>query len=267
MTMLRKYTFELSFIATLSASGGFLFSALFGLSLISALSIAFILLAVFLSFFIFISLFLGREKVEKELQNKKRPYTHKEKFEFIAIETNNTNKQVQKLQPQPLVKPAEKVEIKKEIKKSPLEQFKENPIGELEQTRDFIISLLNKTQSSYNRIERIFGERMHKNTKTDIQSFLYLKQLNESLSKRLEQVIDLLDLAERDSKLSLARSFELACGPLSFPKDSFNALMSENNNDSPPLPKDEWEAAVSATLKKLSRKKTFHHAINYALYN
>jgi uncharacterized membrane protein YciS (DUF1049 family) len=263
MNIVKQNSFELSFIAALSASGGFLFSTLFGLNFFSAVGVALVLVAVFSAFYLAVTLFLGKNKEEIKTE-KLTPAPRREKFEFVAIETNN---KAVKIAPQQFVKPEKVIERIKEVKKTPLESFKENPIGELEQTRDLIISLLEKTQNSYGRIERIFGERMHKNTKTDIQSFLYLKQLNESLSKRLEQVIDLLDEVEKDNKLSLKKSFELAYGPLSLPQDSFNAVISESSCEVPPLAKEEWEIAIQSTLKKLSRKKTFHHALNYAMYN
>lgn len=264
MDILKKNSFELCFIGALSLVGGLLFSFLFAMTVANTIGAIICLAFVFAGFYLTVITLLDRKEVVAEKQITKKAPARKEKFDFIAIETKNT---VQKLPSQPISKPVEKKIEKIEIKKSPLESFKEDPIRELEETRDFILDLLNKTQSSYGRIEKIFGERMHKNTKTDIQSFLYLKQLNESLSRRLEQVIDLLDVIEKENKLSLMRSFELAHGPLTLPKDSFNTVLTENDKESPSLPREEWEVAIQSTIRKLSRKKTFHYALNYALHN
>lgn len=259
--MARTHSFELIFISALSVCGAFLFSTLFGLSFTKAIGISFILLSTFLSFFVTVMLFLNKDK-EKKVNKVKTP-RNREKYEFVAMETNN---KVLKLKPE-VIKPQEHKEHKEVVivKKSPLDSFKENPIGELEQTKDLIITLLKKTHDTYNNIERVFGERMHKNTKTDIQSFLYLKHLNESLSRRLEQVVDTLDEVEKQNKLSLKKSFELAYGPLTMLQDSFNAVISEDSSDLPPLPKEQWEQTVNETIKKLARKKTFHHAIHYTV--
>lgn len=271
MINVKANSFELVFITGISVVGACLFTFLFGLSAMTAIGISLILLTIFASFYLAVQIFLFKNHSKKPVTRSKKTIVAKEKSAFVVLGETNDRK-LSRPSPSHLiinnmpVSKFSKIPVAPVIeRKNPMESFKSNPIKELEEARDYIVTLLDRTRNSYGRIERIFGERMYKNTRTDIQNFLYLKQLNESLEKRLGQVIDVLDEIEKSNKLSLKKSFELAYGPLALPKDSISALKSEN--EIPPLPREDWEKAVFSTLKKLSRKKTFHHALNYAIYS
>ena len=270
MKALNKNFFEIGYILTLSVIGGAVLGFLFQLTLLVSIAAILLLTFIFSSFFVFLSFIMKQEeqtsfsnniKARNELITKKQE-KHYSDQKFVALGKQNLKVNTQIKMPQKEAKPVEKA-ITKEVKRSTIEVFKESPIRELNKTKESIIKLIEETQATIKNIDHVFTNRMHRNTKNDIQNFLYLKTLNEALVKRLELLTDTLDEIEMNGKISLKNSFNVAFGPLVIKRDSFNDVNFEGKATE--LPKEKWEVSVDKTIKSLMRKKTFHHAMQIAL--
>ncbi len=240
--------------------GSFALGFLFKLSIIASIITMAILAITFSSFLMFLSIILEQE--EKISEPRKRNIIKKRQFVELGELNTKINTQIKmptvNKAPQSKIKPAQ-IQTKTE-----LELFKESPIEELNKTKSSIIELMHKTQNTIKMIDHIFTNRMHKNTKNDIQNFLYLKTLHDSLTKRLELVIDTLDEIENKGKISLKNSFNLTYGPLLIKRDSLNTVNIEDKITE--LPRSKWQDSVNQTIGSLMRKKTFHHAMQIALF-
>jgi len=256
---LNKNKFELMYIASLSIIGGLVLGFLFKLSIIAYLITMAILAITFSSFLMLLSIMLEQE--EKPVEPKKK-IVKGNKFVALGKQSPTIHTQIR----MPKKEKISKADIQSLVveTKTELEIFKESPIEELNKTKDSIIELMQKTQEAIKKIDHIFANRMHKNTKNDIQNFLYLKTLNDALTKRLELVIDTLDEIENKDKVSLKNSFNLAYGPLIIQRDSFNTVNIEDKATE--LPKNKWQPSVEKTITSLMRKKTFNSAMQFALF-
>jgi hypothetical protein len=141
------------------------------------------------------------------------------------------------------------------------EQFIEDPLSNLVETQKQIMDLLDKSQVAFDRLESVFGARLHKNTRNDISNFLLLRRLTDAFRLRLEQIVDTLDLVEKEQRLNLERGFLLAHGPLILASDSISSL-SDSSTEIAPIPRDNWDSTLTTLLRQIARKKTFHQALN-----
>lgn len=140
-------------------------------------------------------------------------------------------------------------------------EFREDPLNSLVDTQKQIMDLLDKSQIAFDRLENVFGARLHKNTRNDISNFLLLRRLTDAFRLRLEQIVDTLDLVEKEQRLNLERGFILAHGPLVLASDSISSL-SDSSAEIAPIERENWESTLTTLLRQIARKKTFHHALN-----
>ena len=250
-------------------SAGFLFLAV-GLSFFPSLVIGLLLkIAVYKSFGIAftisgcLSAYLtiansnNSQVKNQKISSNPEPMVEK-RFVHLGVKKSNINK----------ILTPKKVELKKEIieekeiqKTLTIEDFQMDPIGHLTETQLEIMGLLDKSQSAFERLEDIFGSRLHKNTSSDINNFLLLRKLNDAFNLRLEEIIDTLDTIKKEQKLNLKKGFKLAQGALLIANDSLTSI-SDSATHVPPIEKKDWDHTLTVLLKKIARKKTFHHALN-----
>ncbi len=274
MNILNKNIFEIGYILALSTIGGSILGFLFKLTIIASIATILLLTFVFTSFYLFLSFIMKQDEQTSISNNKKtsikstlakeeiarKRKKHYSDQKFVALGKQNTKVYTQVKMPQETTVKEEKVV---EGIRPAIEIFKENPIEELHKTKDSIIKLVDQTQATIKNIDHAFTNRMHKNTRNDIQNFLYLKTLNDALVKRLELLTDTLDQIELNGKISLKNSFNIAFGPLVIQRDSISDVNFENKASE--LPREKWQGSVNKTIKSLMRKRTFHQAMQVAL--